>query len=126
MSTPNSEDFRHIAVEALIDAIVIHRSEWPPAGWCEAFDAAHSYIPAWACKEPSVAFVTHCRGADAASNHALAHSLRRWLRDHSCAELARRERDVREAYAERAEHPQDWAPYADYLETNGANTRITK
>lgn len=118
--TPTPADFRHVAVEALIDAIVTDRSDWPPAGWCDAFDASHSYIPAWACHQPHAAFVQHCRDASgpgaASRHHALAQSLRRWLRDNECAELSRKERDARCAYSDREAHPRDWAPYAAYLE----------
>ena len=126
MSTPTPEDFRHMAVEALIDAIVTNRSEWPPAGWCEQFDQAfqtmHGDVPRWACAEPHAAFVEHhraqCGENIAARQHALRHSLRVWLRSNTCAELERRERTARAMYSYRDEYPQDWAQYAAYLETN--------
>lgn len=114
--TTTAEDFRNIAIESLIDAIVTERSEWPPAGWCEQFDAAHSYIPAWACKETHAAFVEHCRKDGPACQHALSHSLRQWLRANDCAELARIDRAVREAYADRHDDPQTWAPYQRVLD----------
>jgi hypothetical protein len=123
--TPTPEGFRHIAIESLIDAIATHRSDWPPPGWCDAFDAAHSYIPEWACHQPHAAFVEHCRdasGPNALARHAaLASSLRRWLRDNQdCPELKRATKDARAAFADRDIDPQTWAPYAAYLENHDA------
>lgn len=121
-ATPTDSDFRHIAIESLIDSIVTHCSEWPPAGWCDAFDQAHSYIPSWALggDKPHERFAAHCRDISGehlqARRRALRHSLRQWLRSNDCAELEREAREARDAYADRETYPQDWAPYAAYLE----------
>lgn len=117
-TTPTAEDVRHIAVESLIDDIC-HRRAVEPSGWAAEFDAAHTYIPAWALagRTPAEAFVDYCTAADTdrARRHALASSLRRWLRDNRCAEVDAEMQAVIEAYADRDADPRGWEQYAVYL-----------
>ena len=117
-TTPTVEDFAHIARESLIHGIC-HRYAVEPDEWAAEFDAAHSYIPAWATggRKPSDAFVEYCTSADTdrARRGALAASLRRWLRDNRCAEVDAEMRAVIEAYDDRDADPRGWEQYAAYM-----------
>ena len=118
MSAP---DFRSLAIEAIAD----HAHIDPPAGWCDDFDAAHAYIPAWAlCGEkPHERFIAYARRGNPNLQRQLSNIVRRWLTCHQrrAPEIDVKAAEIREAWVHRDEWPEDWAPYQRIIDDAAAH-----